>query len=203
MRIGIYGGSFNPVHLGHRKLADFMCSTLSLDKLIIMPAFVSPFKAGRQGSVAPLHRLNMCRLAFADCEQYEVSDLEIAKGETSYTVNTLTALKEQYADDELFLIIGSDMLLSFNRWHRWQDILQLCTLCAVSRCDEDPLQELEEFAENNLRSAGRVGIFPFVPLEISSTEIRDALSNGKSTDAFLLGTVKEYILKNNLYTEGN
>ena len=171
--------------------------------MIIMPAFVSPFKAGKQGSVAPAHRFNMCRLAFADCEKYEVSDLEIAKGETSYTVNTLTALKERYPDDELFLIIGSDMLLSFNRWYRWQDILQLCTLCAVSRCDEDPLQELEDFAENNLRVAGKVGIYPFAPLEISSTEIRESIADGADTDAFLCAAVKEYILKNNLYTEGN
>ena len=202
MRIGIYGGSFDPVHLGHKKLADFMCSALSLDKMIIMPAFVSPFKTGRRSTTTPADRLQMCRLAF-DAVQYEVSDLEIAKNETSYTVNTVTALKELYPDDELFLIIGSDMLLSFNRWYRWQDILQLCTLCAVSRCDEDPLQQLEDFAENNLRSAGKVGIYPFAPLEISSTEIREALVCGRNTDAFLCAAVKEYILKNNLYTEGN
>lgn len=201
MRIGIYGGSFNPVHLGHKHLADTMCERLNLDKCIIMPAFVSPFKTDKKGSVAAEHRLRMCELAFGeDC--YEVSDFEIRKNETSYTVNTLTALKEQYPEDELFLIIGSDMLLSFNRWYRWQDILELCTLCAVSRCDEDPLDELEDFAEKTLRSEGEVLILPFSPLVVSSTEIREAIQNNADTSAFLHPSVWDYIRENNLYIEG-
>lgn len=199
MRIGIYGGSFNPVHLGHRKLADFMCKSLALDTCIIMPAFVSPFKTDKAASVAPEHRLAMCRLAFADSARYEVSDLEISANETSYTVNTLTRLKEIYPDDELFLIIGSDMLLSFNRWYRWQDILKLCTLCAVSRCDEDPTDELEEFARTHLCKEGNVGIYPFEPLEVSSTFLREKCKNGEDVSAFLHPAVADYIKQNKLY----
>ena len=200
MRIGIYGGSFNPVHLGHKHLADTMCEKLKLDKCIIMPAFVSPFKTDKKSSVTAQDRFRMCELAFSE-EKYEVSALEIAKGETSYTVNTVTALKAQYPDDELFLIIGSDMLLSFNRWYRWQDILKLCTLCAVSRCDEDPLQALEDFAESHLRSEGNVCILPFAPLVVSSTLLREKLKNGEDTSAFLHTDVKEYIKEHKLYTE--
>lgn len=200
MRIGIYGGSFNPVHLGHKHLADTMCERLQLDKCIIMPAFVSPFKTDKKSSVTAQDRFRMCELTFSE-EKYEVSALEIAKGETSYTVNTLTALKAQYPDDELFLIIGSDMLLSFDRWYRWQDILKLATLCAVSRCDEDPLQELEDFAESHLRKEGEVLILPFSPLVVSSTLLREKLKNGEDTSAFLHTDVKEYIKEHKLYTE--
>lgn len=200
MRIGIYGGSFNPVHLGHKHLADTMCEKLRLDKCIIMPAFVSPFKTDKKSSVTAQDRFRMCELAFSE-EMYEVSDLEIAKNETSYTVNTLTALKEQYPDDELFLIIGSDMLLSFDRWYRWQDILKLATLCAVSRCDDDPLQELEDFAETHLRKEGNVLILPFSPLVVSSTLLREKIRNKEDTSAFLHTAVKDYIDKHNLYIE--
>lgn len=201
MRIGIYGGSFNPVHLGHKHLADTMCERLQLDKCIIMPAFVSPFKTDKKSSVTAEDRFRMCELAFSE-EKYEVSALEIEKGETSYTVNTLTALKAQYPDDDLFLIIGSDMLLSFNRWYRWQEILKLCTLCAVSRCDDDPLQELEEFAHKHLRCEGNVLILPFAPLVVSSTLLREKIRNGEDTRAFLHPAVKDYIQSHNLYIEG-
>lgn len=201
MRIGIYGGSFNPVHLGHKHLADTMCERLQLDRCIIIPAFVSPFKTDKKSSVPSKDRFCMCALAFSE-EKYEVSDLEIAKNETSYTVNTLTALKELYPDDELFLIIGSDMLLSFDRWYRWQDILKLCTLCAVSRCDDDPLQELEEFADVHLRNEGNVLILPFSPLVVSSTLLREKIKNGEDTSAFLHPAVKDYIQQHNLYIEG-
>ena len=200
MRIGIYGGSFNPVHLGHKHLADTMCEKLNLDKCIIMPAFVSPFKADKKSSVTAADRFRMCELAFSE-DNYVVSDLEIAKGETSYTVNTLTALKEQYPDDELFLIIGSDMLLSFDRWYRWQDILKKCTLCAVSRCDDDPLQELEDFAEMHLRQEGNVLILPFSPLVVSSTLLREKIRNGEDTNEFLHPDVQKYIQEHKLYTE--
>ena len=200
MRIGIYGGSFNPVHLGHKHLADTMCEKLNLDKCIIIPAFVSPFKTNRKSSVTADDRFNMCELAFSD-DNYVVSNLEIAKGETSYTVNTITALKEQYPDDELCLIVGSDMLLSFDRWYRWQDILKKCTLCAVSRCEEDSLQELEAFAETHLRQAGNVLILPFSPLVVSSTLLREKIRNGEDTTEFLHPDVQKYIQENKLYSE--
>ncbi len=198
MRIGIYGGSFNPPHLGHRRLADFMCESLQLDKCIIMPAFVSPFKVQKNDMAAAEHRLQMCRLAFP-APQYEVSSLEVSSAETSYTLHTLQKLKLQYPDDELFLIIGSDMLLTFNKWYCWQDILQLCTLCAVSRGDEDPMQELETFVQQHLSAFGAVRIFPFVPLQISSTVLRANIKNKADTSAFLHPDVANYIQKHDLY----
>ncbi len=201
MRTGIYGGSFNPVHLGHRRLADYMCRTLQLDRCLIIPAYVSPFKVNNAAVVESGHRLQMCRLAF-DAPQYAVSDIEIAAQNTSYTVQTLSKLKELYPDDTFFLIIGSDMLLSFDKWHRWQDILKLCTLCAVSRCGEYTEQELTDFAESVLRKEGNVGIYPFEPLEISSTVIRAKIAAREDTSAFLHPAVAQYIRENNLYIEG-
>ena len=202
MKIGIYGGSFNPPHLGHRRLADFMCESLQLDTCIIMPAFVSPFKVQSQSMAAAEHRLQMCRQAFP-APQYEVSDLEISVQQTSYTLHTLQKLKVKYPDDELFLIIGSDMLLTFNKWYCWQEILKLCSLCAVSRCDGDTRQELEAFAEKNLSAYGDVRIFSFSPLQISSTQLRESLRNGDDTGVFLHPSVADYIREHALYIEEN
>ena len=198
MKIGIYGGSFNPVHLGHRRLADCMCKVLELDKCLIVPAFVSPFKTEKKVSVAPEHRLKMCRLAF-DSAQYTVCDLEIAAEATSYTVHTVRTLKEQYPDASFYLIVGSDMLLCFDRWFQWREILRLCTLCAVSRCGEDSAEELNAFADAHLRACGEVKIIPFSPLEISSTVLRERLAKGEPCGAFLNHSVEHYIMKNNLY----
>ena len=111
MRIGIYGGAFNPVHKGHIKLAEEVKTKADLDKIIIMPSGLSPHKSS--GSlIDSSHRLQMCKLAF-EGEDYIISDLEIKREGKSYTVDTVTELKEIYPDDELYLIMGSDMLLSF------------------------------------------------------------------------------------------
>lgn len=199
MRIGIFGGSFNPVHSGHVRLACMMKKYLELDRLIIVPANVSPFKTG--GGVSARDRAEMCRLAFPENEGFSVTEAEIKRGGVSYTVDTVREIKRLEPEGELFLITGSDMLLSFDRWREYKKILSICTLAAVSRCGADSPAELERFADERLRDFGRVLIVPFEPYEISSTEIRKIISHGESAAAFLPEKVNEYITERGLYLD--
>lgn len=198
--IGIFGGSFDPVHKGHKKLALFMCEKLSLGKMLIMPAALSPFKSSSR--VSSEDRMNMCALEFSE-DVFSISDIEIARGGKSYTVETVKEVKRLYPLGKLYLIIGSDQLLSFNKWYKFEEIMKNAVICAVSREDSIKKAELERFADENLRQYGECLIFDFEPFEISSTEIRKALSRGDSAEAFLSREVSDYILRKGLYTDGD
>lgn len=196
MKIGMYGGSFNPPHNGHLYLAKEISRRLGLDKLIIIPSNISPQKA-HNGNIDPVHRINMCKAVFDD-KLFEVSDCEIARGGRSYTVDTLTFLKEQYPDSEFYLFMGSDMLLSFHTWFRFNDILSMCTLCAISREDEKKADVLRHYSDTVL-SDGNVLVFDIDPIEVSSSQIRENLQNGKSCKGLIADKTEKYIKENNLY----
>ena len=141
MKIGLFGGTFNPVHNGHINLVKNFKDKLSLDKVLVIPTAVPPHKQA-ESLVSSEDRLNMCRLAFSSLA--EVSDVEIERGGRSYTVETLEELKKIYKDDDLYFLVGSDMLLSFKRWYRWEDILTMCTLCATDRDNEETCRDADE-----------------------------------------------------------
>ena len=192
----IFGGSFDPVHKGHKRLADFICERLSPEKMLIIPAAMSPFK--NSSGATEEDRLNMCELAFPE-KQFEISDIEIKRGGKSYTVDTVSAVKGLFPDKKLYLIIGSDQLLSFNKWYRFADILSFVTLVSVSREGSVSFSLLEEFAQRELRPFGEVEILDFSPLEISSTALREKIALGEDTSQFLDEAVREYIDRKGLY----
>ena len=132
-RVGIYGGSFNPPHVGHSLAAREMTDRLGLDRLLIVPAAVPPHKALPDGSPGAADRLELCRLAFAGIPKAEVCDLELRREGPSYTIDTLRALRQSLPDDELFLMMGTDMLLSFDLWREPEEIARLATLAVVRR----------------------------------------------------------------------
>ena len=197
MRIGIYGGAFNPVHKGHIKLAEEVKTKANLDKIIIMPSGQSPHKSSH-ALVDSTHRLEMCRLAFAG-EDYIVSDLEIKREGKSYTVDTVTELKKIYPEDELFLIMGSDMLLCFDRWYRYEDILSMVTICATTRQGDISLDELKAYSCDVLGK--ETLIIDFEPFECSSTKVRDALVSGEDASSMISADVLAYIIEKRLYTD--
>ena len=197
MRIGIYGGAFNPVHKGHIKLAEEVKTKANLDKIIIMPSGQSPHKSSKS-LVDSIHRLEMCRLAF-EGEDYIVSDLEIKREGKSYTVETVTELKEIYPDDELYLIMGSDMLLCFDRWYRYEDILSMATICATTREGDISLDELKAYSRDVLKKDTL--IIDFEPFECSSTKVRDALISGGDASELVPEKVLSYIADKGLYTD--
>ncbi len=194
MKIGVFGGTFNPVHLGHVNLAKNFKSELKLDKLLIIPTGTPPHKEAKN-DVSNDDRLNMCRIAFDGIA--EVSDMEICREGKSYTVLTLEELKKEYPNDEIYFLVGSDMLLSFKRWYRWEDILKMCTLCATDRNNTETCRDADE------DFFGKIIFCDFPKTVISSSEVREKLENGENISAFLPENVQKYIMEKGLYNASN
>ncbi len=196
MRIGIYGGSFNPVHNGHVHLAETVMAELKLDKLYYVPSKVSPHRSSSE--YAPEEdRLEMLRLVCRDKPGFEVSSYELDQDRVSYSVYTVEHFRRKYPDGELFLLCGSDMLLSFDEWYRYQDILSMASLAVVSR-EEGDIDELENKA-SELRKYGSVLICRADAVEISSTEIRKKIRKNCDTSCYLDKNVVQYIRLKKLY----
>jgi len=198
MKIAIYGGSFNPPHIGHAEAARAACEALKPDKFLIIPASTPPHKELEKNSPSPEQRLEFCRLAFADIPGAEVSDLELRREGKSYTADTVDELREEYPGAEICLVMGTDMFLSFKTWYRWQYMLACCTLAVLSREDFDR-REIERFKQELEReNEASVIIIPHTPLPMSSTEIRGKLRLGLGADE-LSQPVYECIIRNGFY----
>ena len=195
MRIGIFGGTFNPPHQGHKKLALEFMSRLSLDLMLIIPTFTPPHKEAPDLATGE-DRLNMCRLCFCeDC--FSVSDIELRRKGKSYTVNTLQQIKGIHPDDELFFVMGSDMLLSFHTWREPEEILNLATVCAAGREDGLTAELCSYIQEKYPHRKDRFIVFDFDPVEVSSTQLRE---NFSQADADLISPeVENYIQERGLY----
>lgn len=196
--IGILGGTFDPPHSGHLRLASLFKEALKLDRVLLMPACVPPHKADKGTSSAD--RLEMCRLAAEETDFLEVCDIELRRGGKSYTVDTMRHLTNQYPNDKFFFLMGSDMFLCFDRWKNYEEIFSLCTLCTVSREEEHSSQELSDFAKKLFgEEFEKVKILPAEPVEISSTEVRAALAEGKDIADLVPEKVMRYISERGLY----
>ena len=194
MKIGVFGGTFNPPHNGHIRLAKAAADELKLDKLLVIPSCIPPHKIAAKLADGQ-ERLEMCRLAFGCDPRFEVSPMELERGSRSYTVETLRELKALYPDSELYFIVGSDMLESFDKWYLWQEILSLSVLCAASR-EEGYSPDLSRFG----KLAERIKIITLDPLEVSSTQIRN--SAGEVSPELLDPKVAAYIREHGLYDDG-
>ncbi len=198
MRIAVYGGSFNPPHLGHVMAARAAIEGLKPDRLLIMPTNTPPHKRLEENSPSPAERLKLCRLAFGEIPGAEVSDLEIRRKGKSYTADTVAALSREYPGAELCLVMGTDMFLSFRSWNRWQSILEACTLAVLSR-EEDDREAIERCrAELETDSGAKVLLISHRPMPMSSTEIRDRLRRRRGAEE-LPGAVYERVIRKNLY----
>ncbi len=201
MKIGIYGGTFDPIHRGHLTAAKAVRDALGLNKLLLVVDSIPPHKELPADSAGNEDRLAMTELATAELGKWaEVSDIELRRQGKSYTSDTLRQLKAMYPDDELWLIVGSDMFLSFHTWHEPEVIASLAGIAAVSRLEEN---EDDAFAaqKKHLEAAYGAHIVtvqnPNV-IEVSSTEVREALSRGEGR-AYLSDAVYGYIARKHLY----
>jgi nicotinate-nucleotide adenylyltransferase len=198
LRIGIYGGTFAPIHNGHIAAAKAFMVQMKLDYLYIIPTYLPPHKE-IDASDAPAHRLRMCDLAFKNVDGVVVSDMEIRRGGTSYTYDTLKGLVGD--DRKLFLLCGTDMVLTFDKWFRFEDIFKMCYPVYVRR-------ESDGFIDNMIVNKiteyyNKYGVmFRKIvtdPIELSSTQIRNAVSKGESISSFVPSEVERYIKENRLY----
>ncbi len=194
-KIAIYGGSFDPPHKGHKLLAENLASVCGARKVMIIPTALSPFK--NSSSATAVDRLNMCKLFFKE-NLFSISDIEIKRGGKSYTVDTLTQIKAEYPDAELFLFMGDDMLLSFDKWYKHEEILRLATIVCACRTENlEELDNMKEFVKKVLKAEDRVIICESIPFEISSTEIRSSLKDGVNKG--LSEEIYDYIVQRGLY----
>ncbi len=195
MKTAIYGGSFNPPHLGHVKAAAAVREKLEPDRFLIIPTNIPPHKDMAEDSPSPEQRMELCRLAFRDIPGVELSDLEIKREGRSYSADTVSILRQKYPEDELYLVIGSDMFLSFCQWYKFQYLLDNCVLTVLSR-EEDDRQELECFkTELEEKYGAKVLLLSHEPLPMSSEEIRDRLRLGLGSDMLPQAVYAEIIRK--------
>ncbi len=199
MKIGIYGGSFDPIHNAHLKMAEAFTESCSLDKCIFIPTATSPFKIGERHTNAR-KRYDMIALAIEDRKNFEISDFEINNpDDISYTYKTILHLKQEYKNDELFLLIGGDNAVKFEKWKNWQDILMLVQLCIVNRPGTMTEKEKEEI-KKALSNKSKEPHWVSAPLmEISSSIIRANVSKGFSINSLVPKKVENYIKQNRLY----
>ncbi len=188
MRVGIYGGSYDPPHVGHIILATDACERLQLDLLLFVPAHTQPFKTGHTDVAQAKHRLEMLRLSAGADPRFMIDAVEIERGGLSYTADTLEELAPRYPGAELFLIVGEDAIREMDKWRRPERIRELVTVAALRRHpgERNPLPD------GVLEASGRL-------VELASSEIRERVQAGKSIRGFVTDAVENYIRKNRLY----
>ena len=196
-RIGIFGGTYNPPHLGHVQAAVYGKNALNLDRLYLIPSYISPHKALPSGSPTPQQRLEMVQLAAAGTD-ITVSDLELSRGGASYTYDTILALRKAHPDSQLYLMMGTDMYLTLDCWWEAEKLLAMVTPVVFYRGDKGERERAEE-KKQEFETKGITSILLENPvLEISSTQLRRMLVFDCATP-FLNPQVKSYILENQLY----
>lgn len=197
VRIALFGGTFDPVHYGHLRLAEEAREAVGLERVLFVPANRSPFRLD-EPTAAPHHRLQMLRLATADNPAFEISELEIQRGGISRTLDTVLTVQQQHPDATLYLILGADALQGFPNWHRPEAIAQACHLLVGARPTHDLQTVLHELPDA-IRQ--RVQPVALTLLDISASAIRQRVRTGRSIRYLTPPDVIEYIQQHRLYQE--
>lgn len=204
MRIGMYGGAFNPIHNGHLHIVREYIRRLSLDRVLLIPTGTSPHKAAVPDAASAEDRLAMCRLACAGEEKILVSDCEIRREGKSYTADTITWLKTQFPGDELYLLMGEDMFLTVDRWFDAPRIIKNTVLCGTPRSTDGRARMLAHAEE--IRAAhpyARTQIADISFMDVSSTMVREARHRGEDVSALVPAGVAAYMEEHGLFCGGN
>lgn len=194
-KIGIYGGTFNPIHNGHLHLLQTALDRLRFDRVLVIPTNIPPHKVERD-LASNKDRLEMVRLAVEGMDRVWVSDMEQRAKGKSYTILTVKKLRAMFPGAELTLLMGADMLLSFDRWHRWREILALASLAAFARSEGET-----ELLERKAAELGNARVVRVEPLPMSSTMIREMIRRGEDISALVPEKVCAYLREKRLYQE--
>ncbi|MCB2412039.1 nicotinate-nucleotide adenylyltransferase [Demequina sp. TTPB684] len=191
LRIGVLGGTFDPIHVGHLVVASEVCHSLGLDRVLLVPAVRQPFKES-DGHATPAQRLDMCRLAATGDPRLEASDVDVVRGSTTYTVDTLTDLAAVYPDADFFFIGGADSIARLSEWRDPDRLVTLATFVAVGR---PGYEQPAPGASHLVVEAPQMGV--------SSTEVRRRLRTGAPVRYLVPDSVADYITQHSLYLGGS
>lgn len=189
-KVGIFGGTFDPIHFGHLITAQTILEKREYEKIIFVPSYISPHKI-QYRYTDPNHRFKMTELAIKSNSKFEVSDFEISNDDISFTYNTLLEFSKSY--DEMELIIGFDNLVTFDIWHKPDKILELAKLVVMKRTYDKEIKKVHKYF-------GEAEFVDTPTIEISSTEIRKKIYNKMNVDYYLPAPVIDYINEHRLYT---
>ena len=198
MQIGVFGGTFDPIHRGHLDAARAACGFLNLDRLIWVPNRQSPLRLGEDRTPGS-HRLAMVECAIAGDERFEVSDLEVKREGPSYLIDTLEALKKQHPKAEWHFLMGMDSLDTFDRWVRVEDIVKMVKVWVMPRPGGEAQRVVTHLEERAPHLAKEVHLLEGPQLDISATEIRKRIEKGHPITDLVPSEVSEYISEHNLY----
>lgn len=196
-RVGIFGGTFDPIHIGHLIVAETLMDEFSLDRVVFIPAAVPPHKLGREVSAAR-HRYMMTMLAICSNARFQASDMEMKRRGPSYSRDTLAELVREHGQDtEFYFIVGADSVASLHTWNRIEELLGMCHFIGASRpgCMPDMTEIHRRFGP----LAEKIHCLETPELEISSTDIRERVRQGKTIRYIVPEAVEQYIYKERLY----
>jgi nicotinate-nucleotide adenylyltransferase len=195
-KVIVFGGTFDPPHNGHMALLQGAIRAVGPDKVLVIPAGTPPHKAASTTPAAT--RLAMCACFLSLAPQVELDDTEIVRGGKSYTVDTLRALAVRYPDAQFYLPIGSDMLLTFEQWHAWREILQRAVLVVQCRRNED-MQQMQAHCDALRAQGARIVMADGPMVELSSTQIRKLVHEGNSAAHLVPPEVQAILTQEKLY----
>lgn len=199
MKIGIMGGTFDPIHIGHLLLGEFAYENFHLDEIWFLPNGNPPHKTTDESGVSLDDRIEMVKLATDDVPYFRMNLYEASSKKHSYTYSTMRALREMYPEHEFFFILGADSLFSIEQWKNFREIFPSCTILAAMRDDKDTESMQAQIRYLNEKYGADIRLLQAPLVEISSTTIRRRAENGLSIRYMVPDVVSEYIQSNALY----
>lgn len=196
-KIGIFGGSFNPVHFGHLQIANFFIDEKLVDEIYFVPNFLNPLKKTDSEWIEPHHKLKMLQLALQtlkNSSKFHINTFEIDQPQKSYTLHTLRYFRKKFPNTQLFFICGDDILNNIDRWYNLEEVLSLCSFLVYNR-------SLQPLIKNpRIKKYSKNFIFTQAPFyEISSNKIRSSIQKNEGVNSLTPSKVVDYILKEKLY----
>lgn len=201
-KIGVMGGTFNPIHMGHLLLAEWAMEAAGLDQILFIPTGI-PYMKGKCHVLSGEMRLQMTALAIEDHPAFKVSGMEVERKGYTYTCDTMEQLKKKSPKDEFYFIMGADCLYTIEKWRDPERIFEACSVIAAARNGSSLLQMEEKCNELSDKFHGNILLLQFPAMEISSTDIRERVACGRSIRYLVPEKVREYIISNHLYQEEN
>lgn len=200
MKIGVMGGTFDPIHIGHLISAEYARENIDLDRVIFMPSGLHPFKENDNITSSDI-RVEMTSLAISENPYFEIATIGVNRKDTNYTIDDIRDLKERYPDDEIYFIIGTDIIDNIEKWKDFYKLTKLCTFILFNRWEGEKEKIDEKISELELLYDFKVKKIKSPVLEVSSTAIRNRISEGLSIKYMVPKTVEDYIIKHGIYLE--